>query len=147
MRCATKQRLDLPDREGQMQQFPHGMADGDALVIGLRLADYVGHLKQAAEDASSFVEGRSKSAFMADRRTQQAVIMSLMTIGDVAARIVARYPEFADRHAEVPWRQMRGMRNRLVSRMLRSRSRCRLGNHIKGHSRLAPICPRHRSQS
>ena len=83
-------------------------------MIAPRLADYVGHLKQAAEDASVFVEGQSKRDFMADRRTQQAVIMSLMTIGDVAARIVARYPEFADRHTEVPWRQMRGMRNRLV---------------------------------
>jgi uncharacterized protein with HEPN domain len=83
-------------------------------VIAPRLADYVDHLKQAAEDASSFVEGLSKAAFMADRRTQQAVIMSLMTIGEVAARIVAQYPEFADRHTEVPWRQMRGMRNRLV---------------------------------
>ena len=83
-------------------------------MIAPRFADYLGHLKQAAEDASSFVEGLSKSAFMADRRTQQAVIMSLMTIGEVAARIVARHPEFADRHAEIPWRQMRGMRNRLV---------------------------------
>ena len=82
-------------------------------MIAPRLADYIGHLKQAAEDASSFVEGLSKS-FMADRRTQQAVIMSLMTIGEVAARIVARYPEFADSHPEVPWRQMRGVRNRLV---------------------------------
>jgi uncharacterized protein with HEPN domain len=83
-------------------------------VIAPRLADYVGHLKQAAEDVSFFVEGLSKSDFMADRRTQQAVIMSLMTICEVAARIVARYPEFADRHSGVPWRQMRGMRNRLV---------------------------------
>lgn len=83
-------------------------------MIAPRLADYVGHLKQAAEDASAFVDGLSKSAFMADRRTQQAVIMSLMTIGEVAARIVARYPEFAELHSEVPWRQMRGMRNRLV---------------------------------
>jgi uncharacterized protein with HEPN domain len=39
---------------------------------------------QAAEDASVFVEGLSKRDFMADR------------------------------HSEVPWRQIRGMRNRLV---------------------------------
>jgi uncharacterized protein with HEPN domain len=83
-------------------------------VIAPRLADYLAHLKQAIEDACSFVEGLSKGEFMADRRTQQAVIMSLMTIGEVAARILARHPEFADRHPEVPWRQMRGMRNRLV---------------------------------
>lgn len=83
-------------------------------MIAPRLADYIGHLKQAADDASSFVEGVSKHDFMADRRTQQAVIMSLMTIGEIAGRIIARYPEFADRHSRIPWRQMRGMRNRLV---------------------------------
>jgi uncharacterized protein with HEPN domain len=83
-------------------------------VIAPRLADYLIHLKQAAEDACSFVEGLSKGDFLADRRTQQAVIMSLMTIGEIAARIVARHPEFVARHSDVPWRQMRGMRNRLV---------------------------------
>lgn len=79
-----------------------------------RLADLLGHLKQAAEDASSFVEGMSKDAFLADRRTQQAVIMSLMTAGEIASRIATRHATFAANHSQVPWRQMRGMRNRLV---------------------------------
>jgi uncharacterized protein with HEPN domain len=68
----------------------------------------------AADDALSFIEGMSKEEFLADRRTQQAVIMSLMTAGEVAARIATRHAGFADRHADVPWRKMRGMRNRLV---------------------------------
>jgi uncharacterized protein with HEPN domain len=41
-----------------------------------RLADYLDHMQQAATDASSFVEGMDKDAFLEDKRTQQAVIMS-----------------------------------------------------------------------
>lgn len=79
-----------------------------------KLSDYIVHLRQAATDACSFVEGISKEGFLADKRTQQAVIMSLLIIGEVATRVMDGYPEFAEAHAEVPWRSMRGMRNRIA---------------------------------
>ena len=56
----------------------------------------------------------SKESFLKDRRTQQAVVLNLMTIGEVAARIANDYKEFAEAHPEIPWAQMRGMRNRMV---------------------------------
>ena len=40
-----------------------------------RLVDYLDHMRQAAMDARTFVEEMSKSDFLADKRTQQAVIM------------------------------------------------------------------------
>lgn len=43
-----------------------------------RLADYLEHIHQAATDARSFVDGMSKEAFLDDKRTQRAVIMSLI---------------------------------------------------------------------
>ncbi len=43
-----------------------------------RLPDYLDHIQQAATDARSFVEGMAKDDFLADKRTQQAVIMSLI---------------------------------------------------------------------
>lgn len=46
-----------------------------------RLPDYLDHIQLAATDARSFIEGLSKDDFLADRRTQQAVIMSLIIIG------------------------------------------------------------------
>lgn len=51
-----------------------------------RLADYLDHMEQAATDASSFVEGLSKEEFLVDKRTQQAVIMSLIIIGEAATK-------------------------------------------------------------
>lgn len=43
-----------------------------------RLIDYLGHIRQATQDACDFVEGREKEDFLADKRTQQAAIMSLV---------------------------------------------------------------------
>lgn len=79
-----------------------------------RLADYLDHMQQAATDACSFVEGLSKADFIADKRTQQAVIMGLIVIGEAATKIMDQHAEFADPHPEVPWRSMRGMRNRIA---------------------------------
>lgn len=79
-----------------------------------RLPDYLDHMQRAAEEACGFVEGLGKDEFLADKRTQQAVIMSLVIIGEAATKVMDRYATFADRHAEIPWRNIRGMRNRIA---------------------------------
>lgn len=79
-----------------------------------RLADYLEHMRQAASDACGFVEGLSKAEFLADKRTQQAVVMSLIIIGEASTKIMDHYPTFIEKHANVPWRNMRGMRNRIA---------------------------------
>lgn len=56
----------------------------------------------------------SKESFLKDRRTQQAVVLNLMTIGEVAARIANDHKEFAEAHPEIPWAQARGLRSRMV---------------------------------
>ncbi|MFO1245838.1 MAG: DUF86 domain-containing protein [Ramlibacter sp.] len=79
-----------------------------------RLADYVAHMRLAAADACAFVDGMSKPDFLADKRTQQAVIMSLIVLGEAATKVMDRYPDFALRHSSIAWRSMRGMRNRIA---------------------------------
>ncbi|WP_227502258.1 MULTISPECIES: HepT-like ribonuclease domain-containing protein [Enterobacteriaceae] len=78
------------------------------------LPDYLDHIQQAATDARSFVEGMAKDDFLADKRTQQAVIMSLIVIGEAATKVMDGYVEFTQAHADVPWRSMRNMRNRMA---------------------------------
>jgi len=56
----------------------------------------------------------SKEGFLADKRTQQAVIMSLIVIGEAATKVMDGYAEFVNQHQQVPWRSMRGMRNRIA---------------------------------
>lgn len=78
------------------------------------LSDYVDHMMQAAQDACGFIEDIGKDEFLSDRRTQNAVVMSLIVLGEASTKVMDLHPEFAARHALVPWRKMRGMRNRIT---------------------------------
>lgn len=69
-----------------------------------RLPDYLGHIRQAAADACSFIDGLDKEGFLADKRTQSAVVMSLVVIGEAATKVMDRYPEFV---AQYPTRTLR----------------------------------------
>lgn len=79
-----------------------------------RLPDYLDHIQQAATDARRFVEGLAKDDFLEDKRTQPAAIMSLIILGEDATKVVDGYAEFTQAHPEVPWRNMRGRRNRIA---------------------------------
>lgn len=83
-------------------------------MSGQRLADYLGHMQQAAMQACDFVEGMTKADFLEDKRTQQAVIMNLLILGEAATKVMDSYAAFARAQAQVPWRSMRGMRNRIA---------------------------------
>jgi uncharacterized protein with HEPN domain len=61
------------------------MSDDEAQA---RLDNYLGHMLEAAQLAVQYVRGLSKDEFLTDRRTQQAVVLNLMTIGEAASRIV-----------------------------------------------------------
>ena len=79
-----------------------------------RLADYLDHMRQAIADAQSFTEGLAQADFMQDKRTQQAVVMSLIVLGEAATKVMDQQPAFAAEHNHIPWRSMRGMRNRIA---------------------------------
>jgi uncharacterized protein with HEPN domain len=79
-----------------------------------RLADYLDHMRQAIADAQTFTEGMTQADFEKDKRTQQAVVMSLIVLGEAATKIMDQQPGFAAQHDEIPWRNMRGMRNRIA---------------------------------
>jgi hypothetical protein len=57
-------------------------------MSGNRLPDYLDHMRQAVTDACGFVEGLAKEDFFEDKRTQQAVIMSLIIIGEAATKVM-----------------------------------------------------------
>jgi uncharacterized protein with HEPN domain len=79
-----------------------------------RLGDYLDQMLTAANDARRFIDGMSKEDFLADKRTQQAVVMSLVIIGEAAARIMDKHSQFVADNSEIPWRGIRGMRNRVT---------------------------------
>ncbi len=79
-----------------------------------RLADYLDHMRQAASEACGFVEGLSKAEFINDKRTQLAVIMDLIIIGEAATKIMDQHEIYTLANPDIPWRNMRGMRNRIA---------------------------------
>jgi uncharacterized protein with HEPN domain len=79
-----------------------------------RLLEYLEDVRAAASDAISFLEGVSFDTFEKDRKTQRAVIMCLVIVGEASARIAERYNEFVSTYPRLPWQEMRGLRNRVV---------------------------------
>ena len=79
-----------------------------------RLIDYLDHMLEAAQQACGYVEGMSKNEFLADKRTQQAVIMNIVIIGEAATKLLQEHESFLANHQQVPWRNMKGMRNRIA---------------------------------
>lgn len=80
----------------------------------LRQLDYVEHMIEAIRLVRGYVGGMSREGFIADKKTQQAVILNILVVGEAATQIGNDYPEWAGSYPDVPWRQMRGMRNRMA---------------------------------
>lgn len=80
----------------------------------LRLDDYIEHIQGAAIRLRAYVAGTTKEMFLLDRKTQDAVILNVLVIGEAAAQILAEHAEFARERSDIPWSQMKGMRNRMV---------------------------------
>lgn len=79
-----------------------------------RLTLWIEQMNEAAADACRYVDGLDFAAFESDKRTQQAVVLNLLLIGEVASRVAESAPDFIAAHPEIPWAAMRGMRNRIA---------------------------------
>ena len=78
------------------------MSERDALFLA--------HILTAIADIDSFVVG-GRSGFMADRKTQSAVLRELAVIGEAVKNLS---PELVTAEPGVPWRQIAGTRDRLT---------------------------------
>lgn len=79
-----------------------------------RLTLWIEQMREAVGNACNYVDGLDFAAFERDKRTQQAVVLNLLLIGEVASRIAESAPDFIAAHPEIPWAAMRGMRNRIA---------------------------------
>ena len=79
-----------------------------------RLREYLRQLKIAAQQSIEFVDGMRYAEFERDTKTQRAVTMNLIILGEAAGKIEERFPDFATTHPEIAWTAIRGMRNRIA---------------------------------
>lgn len=76
-----------------------------------RIPDYLEKICRLCSDIQAFVEDMPPEDFLADKRTENAVAMSLIAIGEIVAVMHHKTPEFLEQHRQIPWKYMRGMRN------------------------------------
>jgi uncharacterized protein with HEPN domain len=80
-----------------------------------RVADYLQHILDAIDRAELHVEGlNSQEQFETDLKSTDAIVRCIEIIGEAATKIAKSDPEFARRHAAVPWEAMSTMRNKLI---------------------------------
>ncbi len=72
---------------------------------------YLKDMLEAARKVGAFVEGFTWDQFLNDERTHLAVVRLIEIIGEAASKVSV---EFKSAHAEIPWRDMIDMRNRLI---------------------------------
>ena len=79
------------------------MIDKDRIVLQ-KIVDY-------ANDALEYIQDSSFDAFMSDKKTISACAFVVGQIGELASNISE---DTRQTHENVPWRNIRGMRNKIV---------------------------------
>lgn len=72
---------------------------------------YVIHINECIERISRYIENLDKSAFLESSLIQDAVLRNLQILTESTQRLST---EFKDRHPDIPWHKIAGMRNILV---------------------------------
>lgn len=71
---------------------------------------YLGHIRDAIRDIEEY-SAVGRDGFMADRMRQDAVLRKFEIIGEAVKQLSATTKQ---RHPDVPWKQIAGMRDRLI---------------------------------
>ena len=75
---------------------------------------YIAKIKEAAGTIVSYVENMDYESFKSDLKTQDAVMMRLVSIGELVNHLIDHDPNFINNNPQVPWNMIRGMRNKIA---------------------------------
>ena len=73
--------------------------------------DYLVDIQEATQHVSLFITGMTWAQFAQDQKTIYAVVRAFEIIGEAAKKIPLTVRK---RHPKVPWKQMAGMRDKLI---------------------------------
>ena len=71
---------------------------------------YIAHIRDAIDLIREYTQ-EGRGAFFKDRKTQDAVIRNLEIIGEAVKQLPV---EITERHPGIPWKDIAGMRDRLI---------------------------------
>ena len=72
---------------------------------------YLGDVLDAIQRIEDYLHGVSKDAFLKNLMMQDAVMHQIEVIGEASNNVS---DEFQEKHSELPWMQMRAIRNKIV---------------------------------
>ena len=73
--------------------------------------DLLGDIQEAIRRARRYTEGQNYEQFLADSKTQDAVIRALEILGEATKKLSLSLRET---HPEIPWKSMAGVRDKLI---------------------------------
>jgi len=79
-----------------------------------RVLDYLEHIVQAVSNIDEYTADMDESAYLADRKTQDAVVRNFEVIGEACNNVAKHHAQFAKDHPQVPWVTAYEMRNALA---------------------------------
>jgi uncharacterized protein with HEPN domain len=80
-----------------------------------RVEDYLEHIGEAITRATGYIQPLGNiGAFEKNQQVQDAVVRNIEIIGEAVRHIDRTAPGFIEQHPELPWAQMRGMRNVII---------------------------------
>ncbi|MCY4003232.1 MAG: DUF86 domain-containing protein [Rhodospirillales bacterium] len=65
----------------------------------------------SAHAIRAYIKGVSRHEFLANPQLQDSIIRRIEIMGEATGRLSAA---FCERHPEIPWARIRGMRNRMI---------------------------------
>jgi uncharacterized protein with HEPN domain len=73
--------------------------------------ELVADILEASERIASYTAGMNRDTFLADQKTQDAVIRNLEIVGEATKGLSE---SLRSAHDEIPWKSMAGLRDRLI---------------------------------
>jgi len=75
---------------------------------------HIAQIEKAALIIVSYIENLDYDSFENDLKTQDAVMMRLVSIGELVNRLIDHDIAFINDNPQVPWNMIRGMRNKIA---------------------------------
>lgn len=72
---------------------------------------YLKHILDAISEIEKYIQGVNHEKFLADSMIQNAIIRQIEIIGEATRRLSA---EFRQKYKDVPWKEITGMRDKLI---------------------------------
>ncbi len=73
--------------------------------------DYLAHIREAIKRTTLYTENMHYEDFLLDVKTQDAVVRNIEIIGEAVKNLSE---ELKNRHAEIQWKNLAGMRDKLI---------------------------------